>query len=247
MSTPLARYQAEFCAHLRDPRRHARPAGTVDRRIAVYRELVFNNLERTLAGCFPVCKAVLGARRWNRLVRRFLAQHASHTPLFREIPAEFLHWLQRQRSRALPPFLYALAHYEWVELAVSVSEAALNEAAVEGDLLAQVPLLAPALMLLQYDWPVQRISPQFQPAQAEPVWLLVFRNAEDEVCFSELNAVSARLVQLLQAGTLSGRAALTQVAQELQQQAPELIIAFGAEILHDLRRQQAIVGVRAGR
>lgn len=241
----LHQYQGDFCAYVRNPRLYPRPHGTKARRIAVYAELVFNNIEKTLASCFPVSRKVLGARRWKRLVQRFLAEHQSKSPLFRQIPEEFLRWVETVQDDTLPPFLHPLAHYEWVELAISVSDAEPEvDIDPQGDLLAQIPVLVPALMLLAYQWPVQLISAKFQPEQplSEPQWLLVFRNAQDEVRFMELNPVSARLVTLLQDLTLTGREALIQVADALHHPDQALVVSFGAEVLSELRAQGAIMG-----
>ena len=239
-------YQAEFTAHIRDPKAAARPAGVPARRMKVYTEIVFNNMEATLSACFPVARKVLGVRRWTRLVRAFFAQHRCATPWFRQIPEEFLRWLEPAPDAA-SSYLYSLAHYEWVELALTLSDAPVPPHDPDGDLLAGVPLLAPALMLLRYDWPVQRISPHFKPLQplAEPVHLLVFRDAGDQVRFVEINQVSARLLGQLQAGGISGAAALKVVADDkLLHPEPAAILQYGAALLADLRRQGAIIGVR---
>lgn len=249
MSRPaFQRYQAEFCAHARSPRANPRPAGVSAKRIGVYAQLLFNNMESTLAGCFPVSKKVLGTRRWNALVRNFFAGHRCSTPLFRQIPEEFLQWLQQADHLGVPPFLPQLAHYEWVELALAVSDAPLPTGwEADGDLLEGKPALVPALMLLRYDWPVQRISPRFKPVQplTDPVWLLVFRDAGDVVRFIELNPVSARLIELLQTGAYTGRAALRQIAQELQHPDPQQVVAFGAEVLASLKQCGALLGAVA--
>lgn len=250
MSLPtFQQYQAEFTGHIRNPKSAARPKGVPARRMKVYTEIVFNNMEGTLAACFPVSKKVLGIRRWMRLVRDFMAQHSCATPWFRQIPEELLRWLETLPpcNQDLPPFLYSLAHYEWVELAIAVSDAALDtdKLIADGNPLVGRPVLAPALALLQYDYPVHRISPKFKPTQplAEPVHLLVFRDVADEVRFIELNPVSTRLLGLLQPGKLTGRQALEQIAAEMQHPVPETVIQFGAELLEDLKKRDAILGV----
>lgn len=246
--TSFHRYQAEFTGHIRDPKANARPAGTAKRGMDVYAEIVFNNMEETLSACFPVIRKVLGVRRWKPLVRTFLAQHRCATPWFRQIPEEFLRWLETEPEAIadLPPFLASLAHYEWMELAIAVSDATLDitTLAPEGDLLDGIPVLAPALALLQYPWPVHRISPRFKPVEppTEPVHLLVFRDADDEVLFNELNPVSARLIGQLQSGNFTGRQALEHIATELLHPDPQAVIRFGADLLHDLRQQGAVWG-----
>ena len=238
------RYQAAFCAHVRNPAENPRPEGVAAKRIKVYSDLLFNNMQSTLAACFPVCKRVIGVRRWQALAKRFFAEHRSATPLFRQIPEEFLRWLEQADQSGLPPFFAQLAHYEWVELALSVAEVIHPAHDPHGDLLAEKPLLAPALMLLRYDWPVQRISPRFKPreALAEPLWMLVFRDVDDTVQFVELNAVSARLIGLLQADQASGAEVLAHVARELNHPDPAAVQAHGSALLQALRQQGAIIG-----
>jgi len=214
----------------------------------VYNELLYNNTESFLLGCFPVLRRCLGERRWNRLVREFFRVHRSHTPYFRQIPEEFLQFLQNEWSRPddYPEWLLELAHYEWIELALGVSNRE-PEVAVDpdGDLLAGVPVLNPVLANLAYAWPVQRIRPRAR-LKPETTCLLLFRDADDTVRFSALNPFSARLIALLEAGGKTGREALLQVAEESGHPDPDAVVAGGVALLAGLRAQGAILGVRAG-
>lgn len=244
--TAFQRYQSAFAAHLRDPIAQPRPRGAAARGMRVYAEIVFHNMESTLAACFPICKRIVKQRRWKKLVRSFLAGHACGTPWFRQIPEEFLRWLATAPASAadLPPFLPDLAHYEWVELAVALAEDQSVAVDAAGDLLAGIPQLAPGAMLLQYPYAVHRLSPRYQPTQPDSdlTRLLVYRDAADEVRFIELNAVTARLLQLLQSGNCSGAGALSQIAVELQPLPQDSVMAFGGDILRKLHQQGAILG-----
>jgi hypothetical protein len=234
-------FQYDFGRHLRDPRKAARPAGVPARRAEIYAELLFNNLTGFLDACFPISRQILGEKRWRRLQRAFFRTARCQTPYFREIPREFLDWLP---AEAGPRWLKALAHYEWVELALDVMDAPTPAHAPAGDLLAGIPVLAPALMNLAYAWPVQRIGPDYRPRKQQPTHLLVFRDAQDQVQFIELNPVSARLVDLLQEGRLSGRAACAAIAAELGHPDPLVVIHHGAVLLEQLRSAGAILGVK---
>ena len=241
------RYQLAFTAHLRDPEVNPRPPGVEARRMKVYNELLFNNIEGFLLACFPVLRRVLGTRKWAKLVRAFFSTHRSHTPYFRQIPDEFIQFLQSEWTppEGYPPFLLALAHYEWIELVLSVSNRSSDRAIdAAGNLMAGVPLLNPVLANLHYDWPVHRIAPRRKVKPAE-TWLLVFRDADDRVQFSEINAFTARLLTLLEAGTLNGRAALQMIATESHHPDPALVINAGAALLQDLRARGAILGTAA--
>ncbi len=244
-------FQFEFARHIRDPKTHPRPAGVPARRMKVYNELLFRNIEGFLLACFPVLRQVLGQRRWTALARDFFAEHRCRTPFFRQIPDEFIAYLQSARGVRAgdPPFLLELAHYEWIELVLSVSNQE-TPAAIDpqGDLLGGVPALNPVLSLLEYVYPVHRIGPRFKPVSPspEPTRLLVFRNADYAVRFIHLNAVAARLLALLGEGRLTGREALQQIAQELGHPAPEAVIAGGLELLENLRAEEAILGTHCG-
>ena len=248
-------YQREFTAHIRDPRSADRPKGVPARRMKVYNELLYNNLEGFLLACFPVCRKILGKRRWDRLVRPFFRDHACHTPYFRQIPEEFLKYLQENWERSddfpafLPEFLPELAHYEWVELELDTSDRDANLPAhdPEGDLLTGRPLLNPVLRVLAYRWPVHRLSPRFKPSEppAQPTFTLAHRGADHRVRFTLINPATARLLALLQERSgLTGREALALLETEIALPAGALQ-GHGAELLDDIRRQGAIFGVLA--
>jgi len=238
------RYQRAFTAHIRDPKTQPRPPGVDARRMNVYNELLYNNIEGFMLACFPVLRQVLGVRKWAALVRAFFRTHRSHTPYFRQIPDEFIQFLQNEWTppEGYPPFTLTLAHYEWIELVLSVSNRSADRAFdPAGDLMDGTPLLNPVLANLRYDWPVQRIAPRRKVLPAE-TFLLVFRDAADQVQFSEINAFTARLLALLEPGSLSGRAALQAIASESRHPDPALVVQAGGALLQDLRTRGAILG-----
>ena len=247
MNTPLPefqRFQHEFARHVRDPRSAPRPAGVPARRMGIYNELLYNNIENSLNACFPVARALLGPRRWPRLARAFFRDWRCTTPHYREIPREFVRYLM-EAAAGQPAWLAELAHYEWAELAVDIMDVPPAPACdPDGDLLDGRPVPATALMNLAYAWPVHRIGPGHRPRKPAPAHLLVFRKADDNVGFMELNPVSARLVALLQAGTPTGREAAQRIAEELAHSQPETVVAGAATILDELRAAGAILGAR---
>jgi hypothetical protein len=244
------RYQLAFTAHIRDPKAQPRPKKVEARRMKVYTELLFNNVEGALLACFPVLRQVLGVRKWNRLAREFFAIHRCHTPYFRQIPDEFIEFLQAEWSHAAdyPGFVLELAHYEWIELALAISDQETGPAGLDAqpDWLGRRPQCNPVMALLSYAYPVQRISARYQPAVApgQPTQLLVLRDPSDQIRFIELNPVTARLLDLLTPGELSGQAALLQLAAEMQHPDPATLVCFGSDILRDLHAQHALTGTR---
>jgi hypothetical protein len=248
----LRSLQAAFAAHLRDPAGQPPPDGVPEARLAVYRTLFFNNIETLLANAFPVLRSLLAEDRWQALVGDFYARHPSRTPLFRQLAEAFVDWLDSGRGTVAgdPPFLAQLAHYEWVELALATAEdppPAAQLADPDGNLLHAPPVISPLCWVLAYDWPVQRIGPAFQPGAASGVqsFLVVHRDADDEVRFVEINAVTARLLSLAEEQPqATGIALLEQIADELQHEDVDAVIQAGAEILDSLRERGIVLGSR---
>lgn len=212
----------------------------------VYARLVYSNLESFLLPCFPVVRDVLGAQRWAKLVKNFLATHGSASPFFRQIPEEFVQFLQTPNTipETYPPFLLELAHYEWVELVLSVSNRAPDWEAIApgGSLLLDRPALNPVLANLSYRWPVHRIAPQVRVEPAE-TYLLVFRDQCDDVQFTEINAYTSRLISLLASGEYSGQAALEIVAAESRHPMPEVVVQAGLDAMYELQARGVLLGV----
>lgn len=234
------RYQLQFTAHIRDPKTHAKPAKVKNTRMAVYREIVFNNIFGSVSACFPVCQQVLGKRAWLKLTKQFFATHPASTPIFREIPQEFLKFISQVSN--LPFYFQQLAHYEWVELAVNMQASETPKTSKMPDFLNEIPVLAPSHMLLEYDYPVHKISAKFKPKRNEKTYLLVFRNAEFKVKFIELNAMTFELLKGIQSNHTVGEQALMRLAEALPALDRKVVLNFGLQTLIDLASQQAIMG-----
>ncbi len=243
------RTERAFAAHLRNPSQVPAPEDIEDRRMQIYRDLVYNNVANFLESGFPVLRSILPEARWHALVREFLSLHVSGSPYFVDIPAEFLDFLDGEFEAADddPPFLHELAHYEWMELVVDVSQEEIPDQGIdpEGDLLNGVPVVSPLVHVLAYNWPVHHISVDYQPEKPheQSVWLVVYRDTTDDVRFMEINAVTARLLALLDEDqTRSGRGVLEQIATELGAADAEAIIRFGQETLENLRARDIVPG-----
>ena len=108
-------------------------------------------------------------------------------------------------------------------------------------------LLSPLIWCLAYRWPVHQIGPGHLPEQppAEPTQLIVFRKRDDSVAFLEVNAVTLKLVQLLEAGE-SASSAFEQIGEELPMLDSKVIYEQGIATLSRLRDAQIILGVLSG-
>lgn len=244
----LRAQQFELTRYLRDP--DGQPAPDIEpRRLAVYRELLFNNIESLLAGNFPVIRRIFGDE-WPALVRRFYRDHRCQTPLFPEVAREFLRFVEAQPGLG-PDWLAELAHYEWVELALQISEARIEDvdADPDGDLLEACPVLSPLAWPLAYQWPVHRLGPDHLPRQAPqtPTLLMLRREPDGRVRFSELSPLAYRLIERVGEAAdasppPSGRLLLQALADEAGVAADPPFIAQGLALLQQMRASSVLLG-----
>ncbi|WP_105190811.1 HvfC family RiPP maturation protein [Pseudoalteromonas sp. T1lg48] len=237
--------QKQFSDYIRDPETHAKPGDIEERRMKIYRELFFNNVNGFLESAFPVLHSLYESQKWQQLVRTFFACHQAHSPYFIDISKEFLHFLAEEYTPldSDPKFLLELAHYEWIELAVATAK-------VQGDYRAITAVsdepmyFSESAQVVCYHYPVQTISITNQPHEPDevPSYICVYRDGDDEVQFLALNAMTALLLDILNKHpgiTLKTLCAL------LQQQAPSFseaqLHAGAQQILADLAQRSIVL------
>ncbi len=245
--------QYAFTAYIRQPDLNAAPDNIEDRRMNIYKNLFYNNVEDFMSTTYPVLCEILGEQRWHTLIRDYFANHKAHTPLFPEMPREFLVYLEeeRQPQKNDLPFMLELAHYEWVELALSISELTndTSQLSEQANFLNEVPVLSNLAWLLSYTFPVHQISNDYQPEQPDeqPTHIVASRLEDDaQISFTEVNPVIARLLQLIKENdpSLTGKQLLTQIANELGNPNINSIIDFGQQTLVELKNKGIIIGTQ---
>ena len=214
--------QRAFMAHIRNPQLQPKPDGIEDRRMAIYRDLFFNNINGFISSGFPVLKTLYSDEEWLKLVRRFFAEHDCQSPYFLDIAGEFIAYLSTgyELQPSDPIFMLELAHYEWIELDVSITQSDPMECAIT-EQLTELPLyLSSNARNLSYQFPVQHISVDFQPQQLseQPHYFVVYRDSDDEVQFLATNAMTALLLSIID---ITPGIRLSAVVDHLVQQAPQ--------------------------
>ena len=235
--------QKAFTEHLRNPDHVPAPDGLDKRRVAIYSELIFNNVSSLLSDFFPVINSILSTGQWDRMVRDYFISHQSQTPYFMEISGEFADYLARsQLLRDYPEFLPELAHYEWIELALHTIEENHPDSAIEPDQLPDYPLtLSPLTQPLAYQYPVHKISAELQPDTpgSEPTLLLVLRDIDENVRFFELQPLSFQLLKQIQENPgLIARDCLSEIADQLGVEEKTQFISNGLSLLQSFNEHR---------
>ncbi|MDQ7073193.1 MAG: putative DNA-binding domain-containing protein [Gammaproteobacteria bacterium] len=158
--------QYQFSGNIRDPENNPSPTDIEPRRMTIYRELFYNNIEGFIANGFPVLRQITSDKDWHAMIRDFMIKHRCKTPIFHEISREFMAYLDTERDTSNDPlFIKELAHYEWVELALSVLDVEVEPANIDNDqdIMSLNLNLSPLAWPLVYHYPVHQIGPDFQP------------------------------------------------------------------------------------
>lgn len=243
MAETLREQQLRMTRFIRDPQANEPPPGIEARRLAVYRQLFFGNLQSLLAGNFPVLHASLPREQWQTLTEDFYAVFRCQTPLFTEVAGEFVEYLESRADQ--PGWVAELAHYEWIETALLLSDKTEPAHDPDGDLLDGVPQLSSLAVPLAYAWPVSHIGPDNIPpaAPAEPALLLARRGADLKVHFSRLAPLAHALLVSLQQWQLTGREHLKALA-EIAGVELAAIEGQGIALLRSLKEQGVVIGTR---
>lgn len=169
------------------------------RRMEIYRSLFFNNVSGFIENGFPVLHSLYTEDQWQALVRRFFTEHQCSSPYFIHISKEFVEYLSNEYEPATddPVFLAELAHYEWLELALSVRDAS-NHSPWQRAEMPSLMCAGELSELAAYHYPVHLISPDYRPTESETMhYYLVYRDAEHQVQFQHITALSAMAMELL--------------------------------------------------
>ncbi|MBH0059083.1 putative DNA-binding domain-containing protein [Pseudoalteromonas sp. SWXJZ94C] len=219
--------QNEFMAHIRKPAINKKPNDIEDRRMAIYRDLFFNNIEGFVSSGFPVLKTLYTDKQWNVLVRQFFSEYDCHSPYFLDIAGEFINYLSSnyKMKKYDPVFMLELAHYEWVELDVSIAmQNELEKRLKNTDITSASLCLSSLVRNLSYQFPVQNISTSYKPTEPspQPNYFVVYRDENDDVQFLATNAMTALLLSIIEA---SEGSTFDEVCQQVLTHAPQ----FNAE------------------
>ena len=117
----IFKQQHVFTQYVRDPKNSVIPDNIEPRRMSVYADLIYRNIESFVANSFPVFRQVIHDDEWRIILRGFVKKHSSKTPYFPKLPLEFLNYLEQEQVEIeLPAFSFELAHYEWIEISLSL-------------------------------------------------------------------------------------------------------------------------------
>ncbi|AOE49576.1 HvfC family RiPP maturation protein [Kangiella sediminilitoris] len=256
MTEPLPKFQKiqyEFSKNLRNPSENEAPQGIEARRMKIYQDLFYNNIQNFCRNSFPVLHSITEEGKWHRMVRQFFTDYRADSPYFIDISKEFLDFITNHREAEKDdwPFMQELAHWEWMEIyMVSAKDNILSVPHERnGDLMNEPVVVSPLAQSLVYEYPVHRIGKSYLPDEApeQPTFLLISRNRKHEVDFMQGNPMTYRLLEIFiehkEGGEqITGVQALKQLIEETQFPNPEQLLNGGRQILNSLLERDILLG-----
>lgn len=242
--------QEAFTRYVRDPETNPPPPGSRPERMAWYATLFFNNIDGTLENAFPALRASLDDERWQGLTRPFFRDHPAHSPILRDLPDEFLAFLQENPT--LADWQRELAAYELARFELMAEDADPAPADLDpaGDLLAGQPVVSSLARLMVTAYPVDRIAAALEASQTPDTppagmhHLLLHRDEHGAPFALALTPGSAQLFLALAEGKgQTGHALVAQLAEAFGRPIDELL-GFACEQLEDWRAQGLLQGAR---
>jgi hypothetical protein len=179
-----------------------RALGNETARWQAYRRMVRSRFYQTIDHAFERLIGVVGVERFHRVVDRFLAEDPPRSPYLRDLPGEFLRFVEKHPSalaepEPLPPYALDLMRYEWAELDAAYSHEEVRADDVVALDMQRPAVLSPAHRLLRLEHRVHAIGTDGAGAPAERalVHLLLYRDRHThEVETLELTPVAATML-----------------------------------------------------
>jgi hypothetical protein len=232
-------HQQAFSEYIRTTTLSSAVSNLEDRRLKIYRELFFNNVEGFVSSAFPVLNEILNDDQWEVLVRDFFVTHPCDTPYFLKISEEFLQYLEYSKLDFLPVFSYQLAHWEWMELFADVAETGDESEELPNITLTDTVTTNDCTWNVGYDFSVHKISSDYIPEEAEATFLIVHRDSDLSVGFIEINPLSMLLFEQLKNNENTSVQDLLRDISEQQDISLDVIMQGGLDII----RQWGLIGL----
>lgn len=209
-----------------------------------YRRMVRRRLSDTIHHAFPRLEAALGDAEMAALEDGFFGDRALTSVFIREVPGEFLAWIERGVT-AEHRFAVELARFEWTELVVAYER---DDPEIE---LAPLSMDRPAILtrahrLLALTHAVHLFDAD-EPSEPEqrPTHLLVYRELEThDVRVLETTPVTYAILGRIAAGTDSLQACIAAAAESERIPVDQPFLEALAELLADLTERGIIRGSR---
>jgi hypothetical protein len=244
MLNDFRQFQFALARHLRDPLSVPAPEGTDHADLLVCGQDMVAHVSALLDCAFPVTQALLGDALWQHAVRLFLKDAPHHAPWATAVQRAFVeHVCHSPEMQNLPAWLQDLAHFEWLQSAVTTTPVSWPAFDATADLMQHAVVINPTHVEAGYEWPVHDISTDNKPDDMQSTHVSMLRDMNDQLHVFESSVFRTQLLDLLRTG-LTGEQAFMSMAQWLSHPEPEAFTREGRVVMMQLQREGIVLGAR---
>ncbi|MEN9617983.1 MAG: hypothetical protein RL406_220 [Pseudomonadota bacterium] len=244
MLNDFRQFQFALARHLRDPLGVPAPAGVAVSDAATCTQDMVKHVREVLEPAFPVTHALLGDAMWEHAVRLFLKDAHPHSPWASTTQRAFLdHVRESSDMQRLPAWLQDLAHFEWLQNAVSNTPVSWPVCDANADVMHHPVVLNPTHVEAAYEWPVHGIDTEHQPSHMQSTYVSMLRDKDDVLHVFDSSVFRGQLIDLLRDGQ-TGEQAFMALAMWLSHPEPEAFVREGAAVMAQLQREGIVLGAR---
>ncbi|CAL1519711.1 putative DNA-binding domain-containing protein [Chitinophaga sp. MM2321] len=196
--------QQTFSAYCRNGKKVNLP-GVAPDRLQHYRRMIFNMIGDTMENAFPIAYKNIPARKWQKMVKTFFAQHACQSYQMWKLPLEFYtyavenNWAETYEI----PYLNDLLSFEWAEMEVyNMEDIPAPPFKLTGNWLETPLVLNPEHRLLAFQYPVHLVAKaKTLSVSGGAYFVLLYRDAETgHVQFTDVSPWLAFVIEQLAMG-----------------------------------------------
>ena len=159
----------------------------------LYHSLVVGSISSVISPCFPVLTSILSEQQWQIIVKEFLTKYQHDTYLYNRLAYDMVKFLQ-QHNITEYPFSAELAHYEWIELEISlIDEQPENMPDLSNSLLTTSFQLSNLARILNYQYDVENICQEYIPSKPLSSYLIVYK-LNNAINFSKISEINFQIL-----------------------------------------------------
>lgn len=215
-------------------------------RLHHYRRLIYNIIDDALENAYPITRKQLNDSQWKQIVDEFVQEHPCQNPQLYLMPGELIEFAQKKdyATKFNLPFLIDMLNFEWVEVEVhSMKNEKLDSYVNEGDYLNDKLYFIPYFQLISLEYPIHRLKEIDIKNFKDVYFLLVYRQPNGTVQYTELNNLTTQIIHELYANDKSLLEALTPIIIGKVDEVRSSVINQSLDFIYKLKKLGVILGI----
>lgn len=215
-------------------------------RLHHYRRLIYNIIDDALENAYPITRKQLNDIQWKQVVDEFVKEHPCQNPQLYLMPGELIEFAIKKdyATQFNIPYLIDMLNFEWVEVIVhAMKDEELANYHPEGDFLNDTLYFTPYFQLISLHYPIHKLKEADIENHEGAYFLLVYRQPNGTVQYTELNNVTAHIINDLYVNSKTLLEALTPIIMGKDEEVKSSIINQSLGFINQLKTLGVVLGI----